>query len=213
MKTASGKDTQCRNKPEGAVKEALNKAAGSGGGGAGATAAQPVPLIFGGYDNRVANDLRERWISDFKGNLFSLDKNVSNQAEIARAIMADPGKDKSLRTIRDGAGNLQAAAIVKDATNRIPTKNDHLHVEWLATATWNLPGSNDPRKVRGAGSAMIRGLADEVRAAPDKYPGGIQLSALQAAIPFYEKLGFQKTLDFGGVAYMTLSLDKIREGL
>jgi hypothetical protein len=28
MKTASGKDTQCRNKPEGAVKEALNKAAG-----------------------------------------------------------------------------------------------------------------------------------------------------------------------------------------
>jgi hypothetical protein len=201
----------CRIKPEGAVKEALNRAAGSGPSGGGVAAASS--LKFGKYDSQAISDLRDKWIGDFQKNLFSPDKNVSNQAEVARAILADPGKDKALRTIRDTAGNLQSAAIVRESVNRIPTKNDHLQVEWLATATWNLPGSTDSRKVRGAGSAMIRGLAEEVRANIDKYPGGIQLSALQAAIPFYEKLGFTKQLELNSVAYMVLSADKIKGGI
>jgi hypothetical protein len=212
-KSASGKDVQCRFKPEGAAEEALQSVTGGGRSGGQASPRTPTLTDFTYHTSptkTVFNDLRDAWQDDYKDNFWSDDKNKSNQIKVTQRILAEPNKDGRLREIRDSAGNLQAAAIITPSINRIRSPNDHLHVDWLATAPWNLPDSTDPRKVSGAGSAMIREIIQEAKTNLDKYPGGVQLESLQAAVPFYKKLGFDVQTELNNVSYMVLSADKIR---
>jgi len=202
----------CRVNPTGAAEEALKTVVG-GGGGAGSSSRAPILVDFTYHTKptkTVFNDLRDTWQDNYKDNFWSDDKNKSNQIKVTQRILAEPNKDGRLREIRDSEGNLQAAAIITPSINRIRSPNDHLHVDWLATAPWNLPDSTDHRKVSGAGSAMIREIIQEAKTNLDKYPGGVQLESLQAAVPFYKKLGFDVQTELNSVSYMVLSADKIR---
>jgi len=173
--------------------------------------AQTPKLKFVGYSSTIFGELRDNWLFPYKKNLFSDVKAVSNQYEVTQRILSEASNEKKFRGVRDSNGILQAAGIVSDATNRIPTKNDHLHVNWLATAPWNMPGYTNENTVKGAGRRFIEGIAKEVSENPQKYPAGIQLEALEAAVPFYEKLGFVRIGGPDQVPYMQLSLEKIKE--
>ena len=54
---------------------------------------------------------------------------------------------EDFRGVRDDRGNLQAGAIVIDM-------DEHLFVEYIATAPWNVTGDS-PRAVRKAATALI----------------------------------------------------------
>ena len=90
---------------------------------------------------------------------------------------------EDFRGVRDDRGNLQAAAIVIDM-------DDHLFVEYLATAPWNVTQS-EPRAVRKAVTALMALLAQESDS--NGHFGRILLYAIPDAIEFYQKIGFVDT--------------------
>lgn len=81
--------------------------------------------------------------------------------------------------IRDNQNNLQSAAIYEE-------KKDHIYLEFLATAPWNLD-NKDPRKVKGAGTAALEQLALKALKAGH---GKISLFSMRNAISYYKKIGF-----------------------
>lgn len=97
---------------------------------------------------------------------------------IARTVRNSDSEDKI--GIKDRKGNIQAAAeYIKE--------NNHIYINYLATAPWNF--TNDSRAVKGAGTqAIIEAIKLE------KQRGGageVRLFGLDKALPFYEKLGFK----------------------
>lgn len=92
---------------------------------------------------------------------------------------------EDFRGVRDDRGDLQAAAIVIDM-------DDHLFVEYLATAPWNVT-QEEPRSVSQAATALMALLALESDS--NGHRGRIMLYAIPDAIEFYQKIGFVETGD------------------
>lgn len=90
---------------------------------------------------------------------------------------------EDFRGVRDGSGILQAGAIVIDM-------DDHLFVEYLATAPWNVT-QDSPSSVRKAATALMALLARESDS--NGHSGRIMLYAIPDAIEFYQKIGFADT--------------------
>lgn len=98
--------------------------------------------------------------------------------------------DKPKITITDAKGNLQAAASFSKS-------KDNIHIDYLASAPWNIAGS-DSRSTRGAGTkAIVEAVKVSNKAG---YKGKLTLNPLEDAVPFYKKLGFTE-----GWSGMTLS--------
>jgi len=90
-------------------------------------------------------------------------------------------KDRNKVGIMDGEGRLQAAF-------KYATKKDHIYIDLLATSPWNIT-SDDPRKVKGAGTQAI---VEAIKLSKKKGFGGrVSLTPLRDAEAFYEKLGFK----------------------
>lgn len=107
---------------------------------------------------------------------------------------ATEGANKT--SVIDANGRLQAAFSWNEAPSSI-------YIQYLASAPWNLGGS-DPRKTKGAGTQAI---VEAIKLSKEKGHGGkVTLTALDDAVPFYEKLGFTKS--FAG---MTLEPAKANE--
>ena len=90
---------------------------------------------------------------------------------------------EDFRGVRDDRGNLQAGAIVIDM-------DDHLFVEYIATAPWNVTGDS-PRAVKKAATALMAELAKESNG--NGHYGRIILNAIPDAVEFYQKIGFVET--------------------
>ncbi len=90
---------------------------------------------------------------------------------------------EDFRGIRDDRGNLQAGAIVINM-------DDHLFVEYIATAPWNVT-RDSPRAVRKAATALMAELAKESDS--NGHHGRIILNAIPDAVEFYQKIGFVET--------------------
>lgn len=90
---------------------------------------------------------------------------------------------EDFRGVRDDRGNLQAGAIVIDM-------DDHLFVEYLATAPWNIT-QEEARAVRKATTALMVLLARE--SDRNGHSGRIMLYSIPDAINFYQKIGFVET--------------------
>jgi hypothetical protein len=90
---------------------------------------------------------------------------------------------EDFRGVRDDRGNLQAGAIVINM-------DDHLFVEYIATAPWNVT-RDSPRAVRKAATALMAELAKESDS--NGHHGRIILNAIPDAVEFYQKIGFVET--------------------
>ncbi|WP_052672547.1 GNAT family protein [Aliterella atlantica] len=90
---------------------------------------------------------------------------------------------EDFRGVRDDRGNLQAGAIVIDM-------DDHLFVEYLVTAPWNVT-QDSPLSVKKAATALMAQLALE--SDTNGHFGRILLYAIPDAIEFYQKIGFIET--------------------
>ncbi|NEP10873.1 MAG: GNAT family N-acetyltransferase [Symploca sp. SIO2C1] len=128
----------------------------------------PVPKEYRNLpDDKVERARSARWIFD--------EIKAANDSKIA---------------ITDAKGNLQAAASFSKS-------KDNIHIDYLASAPWNIAGS-DSRSTRGAGTKAI---VEAVKISKEAgYKGKLTLNPLQDAVPFYEKLGFTE-----GWSGMTLS--------
>ncbi len=89
----------------------------------------------------------------------------------------------TFRGVRDRAGNLQAAAVVTD-------RGDHLYLDYLTTAPWNIM-RNSPRSVREAATALVLELVQESMRNGDF--GRIIANAVSGSSSFYERIGFVRT--------------------
>jgi hypothetical protein len=107
-----------------------------------------------------------------------INANVISDLQVEALVQAE-----DFRGVRDDRGNLQAAAIVIDM-------DDHLFVEYLATAPWNVT-QDEPRSVRKAATALMALLARESDS--NGHSGRIMLYAIPDAIEFYQKIGFVDT--------------------
>lgn len=115
---------------------------------------------------------------DFKAG----DKNRTEASKniVKEVVSVAKSEPENFRGFFDEAGNLQAAAI-------ITKEKDHLYIDYLASAPWNVSGS-DSRRTGGAGSEAIERI---VRESVDSGRGGkVKLFSLRDAMPFYEKVGF-----------------------
>lgn len=84
-------------------------------------------------------------------------------------------------------------------------KRNHLYIEYLATAPWNiLEKGKDERSVKGAGTeAIIQAIKLSQEAG---FKGQVKLEALKDAVPFYKKMGFT-----GSSQKMTLSPENAKK--
>lgn len=90
---------------------------------------------------------------------------------------------EDFRGVRDDRGNLQAGAIIINM-------DDHLFVEYLVTAPWNVT-QDSPLSVKKAATALMAQLALE--SDTNGHFGRILLYAIPDAIEFYQKIGFIET--------------------
>lgn len=145
-----------------------------------------------GTDARVQQDLAnwENKIDDYLSEFFDNEvervygtrfgDNIAIISDIAENATAEP---ETFRGVRDREGRLQAAAIVHQ-------QSDHLEVDLLATAPWNI-FPNQPESLKGAGTAL---MAELVKESLDLGFGGrLKLYAIPRAKQFYEKLGLEET--------------------
>lgn len=132
-----------------------------------------------------------------KKDSLQLQVNSSMMFEISQLA----NKDNFLG-IKDSKGNLQAASIIN-------LKNDHIYIDYLATAPWNIV-EKDKRKVKGAGTAAIEAIVR--KSIEQGMKGKVKLESLPGAISFYEKIGFKQTGtspdSAEGVVKMELSPEK-----
>ncbi|MDF5721499.1 MAG: hypothetical protein PUP91_13670 [Rhizonema sp. PD37] len=105
-----------------------------------------------------------------------LHDNLDISGEIEQLLKT---KRKAIASV-DQHGNLQAAACYRN-------KHNHLYVDFLSTAGWNLAESHS-RKTKGAGAATLAALARKSIGAGHK--GRLQLTPLDKAKSFYNHLGF-----------------------
>ena len=118
--------------------------------------------------------------------------NAALISTISDDILFEP---ESFRGVRDLAGNLQAAAIVIN-------REDHLYLNYIATAPWNIT-RNSPRSVRNAATALVVELVKESMRNGCK--GRIIADAVSGSSSFYERIGFVRT-GFGSDAAPEMEL-------
>lgn len=141
-------------------------------------------------DEAIQRDLEE-WSTVAANNVNQAIENGSplrGRIEINANVISDLQIEalvspEDFRGIRDDEGNLQAGAIVIDM-------DDHLFVEYLATAPWNVT-QEEPRSVSQAATALMALLAQESDS--NGHFGRIMLYAIPDAIEFYQKIGFVDT--------------------
>ena len=141
-------------------------------------------------DYAVLRDLEE-WstvAAELVNQAIENDSPLVSRIEINANVISDMQVEslvspEDFRGIRDDEGNLQAGAIVIDM-------DDHLFVEYLATAPWNVT-QQEPRAVRKAATALMAELALESDS--NGHSGRIMLYAIPDAIEFYQKIGFVET--------------------
>ncbi|MBD2076219.1 hypothetical protein H6F86_20530 [Phormidium sp. FACHB-592] len=184
-KDKSIKEAENGSKVPGRVTRTGSSSGVSTGGNTEAETLQSSGIKTDADKKEVEKNLRS-WISknaDLRGKK-DAPKTLEDNASIAFEILDKVESGESSFTgIKDKKGNLQAAAIVKEG-------KDHLEIEYLATAPWNIAGK-DKKAVRGAGTAA---MASVIAESVNKGHGGkIRLDALPGAIPFYEKIGFSVT--------------------
>lgn len=105
---------------------------------------------------------------------------LTDNAEII-GLIKDEADKANFVGIKDKNGKLQAASTVKD-------KGDHIYVDYLATAPWNLTAGQDKRSVKGAGASAMEAIID--RSIKSGHKGAVKLEALEGAVGFYNKVGF-----------------------
>lgn len=116
------------------------------------------------------------------------DSPLSSRIEINANVISDLQVEalmspEDFRGVRDEQGILQAGAVVTDM-------DDHLFVEYLVTAPWNIT-QDLPRAVKKAATALMALLARESDS--NGHSGRILLYAIPDAVEFYRKIGFIDT--------------------
>lgn len=107
------------------------------------------------------------------------------------------------RFIVDNNGNVEAAAIVYDYDEEIMGGNV-LKIEQAATNPKNLPFSNHPEKVKGAGTSLLHGIFQE---ALEKNKESVVLEPAHGSETFWSKFGFEESDD--GI-HMEINQNQIR---
>lgn len=164
-----------------------------------ATATSQQASFTSGISDKNTNKEITGWIATNaairgKNDTQALRDNVLIAWEIHDKVNSNP---ETFRSVKDSKGNLQAAAIVFN-------KKDHISLEYLATAPWNL-GGKDKRATRGAGAAAMKSIIAE---SIDKgHDGRVKLDALPGAIGFYEKVGFTKVKTKSGLNEGVISME------
>ena len=90
---------------------------------------------------------------------------------------------ESFRGVRDPALHLQCGAIVTDM-------GEHLHLEYIATAPWNIT-KDSPKSLSFAGTSLMVELVRESFMLG--YEGRILLEAVSGSPTFYQRIGFVST--------------------
>ena len=144
---------------------------------------QPV-----GYSKSLKEGLNE-WVDEYeKSDNPDINRPSTNYAQgfgMADGLLLLAGskntqvKEKHLRGLVDKDGKLQAAASIED-------RGDHIYVDRLATAPWNLTKSQ--KSTKGAGTAMFEAIVREA-ASQNK---GIRLETTTSASDFYQKMGLEE---------------------
>jgi len=162
-------------------------------------------------EKEIAKSDLEKWFGSGKQHVLKTDDEIqliidcsSLRADIIDAI--EKGSPGQVIGVYDEKGVLQAAAFVS-------TKNGFFEVLQIVSAPWNQEiemYKDDPRRVRGAGTAVIEeAISTSMRAG---YHGDIHLDAVETAVPFYKKIGLeveQRVPDNWNL--LPMKLDKIVE--
>lgn len=119
-----------------------------------------------------------------------------SEAIYSEIVLAAKESPRSIRIVKDGNENIQSVA-------QVTKGRGHLYVEMLATAPWNISGS-DSKRVKGAGTKAMEAIILE--AVEQKKP--VKLRSVQGALSFYQKIGF--TQDRVNSFNMTLSLENAK---
>lgn len=114
-----------------------------------------------------------------------LSRRIEANARLISLIQSDAvSTPENFRGVRDTNGSLQAGAIVTDM-------EDHLYVDYLATAPWNITGDEPTKSVSRAATRL---MAQIVRETIDKgYGGRIIVDAVGGTAEFYRTMGFIET--------------------
>jgi hypothetical protein len=89
---------------------------------------------------------------------------------------------EDFRGVRDDNRDLQAGAIVSEM-------DDHLYLDYIATAPWNLIATL-PRYSKGAAKSLIRSISSE---SFDRGYNGRIIVDVAGSAGFYKKMGFVET--------------------
>ena len=139
-------------------------------------------------DANIHNKLRE-WLVTATINLNSRTDDLELQRKLqinARIIFLIQEtallQPEDFRGVRDDSGNLQAGAIVSAI-------DDHLYLDYIATAPWNLIPTL-PKHSKGAAKSLIRSISRE---SFDRGYNGRILVDVAGSAEFYKKIGFVET--------------------
>lgn len=129
---------------------------------------------------------------ELKTNPYAKAKDIErmeNNYGIGYGVATSLGADKI--GVYDDKGNLQATAIYSkrgkdDVSDDV---KEHVYIDYLATAPWNVIESD--KSVKGAGTQAI--LEAVKLSQKEGYDGRVRLYPIDDAKPFYEKLGFKST--------------------
>lgn len=130
--------------------------------------------------SRVAAELVKGAIENNSSLRGRIEANANVISDMQVEALISP---EDFRGVRDDRGILQAGAIVIDM-------DEHLFVEYLATAPWNVT-QDSPRAVRKAATALMAELALE--SDTNGHRSRIILYAIPDAIESYQKIGFVET--------------------
>jgi hypothetical protein len=89
---------------------------------------------------------------------------------------------EDFRGVMDNSGNLQAGAIVSEI-------DDHLYLDYIATAPWNLIATL-PKHSKGAAKSLVQSISRE---SFDRGYNGRIIVDVAGSAGFYKKMGFVET--------------------
>ncbi len=174
----------------------------------GSKSAGGLTASSGGFGDREYEDIAKwRDFADTYQNTPGFPADWKNEVRSSRHLAGmiefeASDRPKNFISVRDVKGRLQASAYVT-------SRNGYLYLELLASAPWNvarIPG--DEKVVKGAGTTAIVAVIKE--SVKRGYGGKVQLEALPNAVPFYEKLGFDRVpgKPGGGLPKFALSAEQ-----
>ena len=123
---------------------------------------------------------------------------VDGDRVVAASTIYNDMKD-SLKDKKNKAGGVKGEDGEMSAAYTYRAEKDHVYLDYLVTAPSNLLDGG--KGVKGAGSQAVKNVVQ--KSVESGFGGKVKLMALEDAIPFYKKLGFEP--DEEGSEYMTLS--------